>query len=525
MATVGEAFCEVLLKHRVGAVFGNPGSNELPFLRYLPDDLPYYLALQEGAAIAMADGYAQASGTVGFVNLHAASGTGNAMGCLTNTASSHTPLLITAGQQSRRYHPVNALLTNVDATKLCEPLVKWSGEPLRPEDAPLLASKALLLAQSAPAGPVYLSVPLDDWDRPADAATQRQLLDRSVHGRPVAPDSALEPLVQALAEASDPVLVLGPGVDTPLGYPAAIAFAQRSRLPVWNAPSAPRAPFPTTHPYYRGQLPSAAGDLARALDGHDLILVFGAPLFRYHAPSQDDYLPAGVAVHGVTDDPDEAARAPFGHVVIGDPAAALAQLVATVPVSTRTRPEAQALPVADTSGPAFTAEAITDAIDRGKTDDAVISFEWTSGTGGIDRLMTTHPQSRFFPAAGGLGWGMPAAIGLRLARPDRPVLALIGDGAMQYTTSALWTAARYRVPVTFIVANNRRYGALSGFSRLLGVPDGSYLDVPDVDIVKIAEGYGVAAQRVESLDELTQLVKVGMSATEPRLIEVPQREA
>ncbi|MFE4784423.1 thiamine pyrophosphate-dependent enzyme, partial [Streptomyces sp. NPDC056716] len=102
---------------------------------------------------------------------------------------------------------------------------------------------------------------------------------------------------------------------------------------------------------------------------------------------------------------------------------------------------------------------------------------------------------------------------------------LIGDGAMQYTTSALWTAARYRVPVTFIVANNRRYGALSGFSRLLGVPEGSYLDVPDVDIVKIAEGYGVAAQRVESLDELTQLVKVGMSATEPRLIEVPQREA
>ncbi|MFB7496436.1 thiamine pyrophosphate-dependent enzyme [Streptomyces sp. NPDC056161] len=225
----------------------------------------------------------------------------------------------------------------------------------------------------------------------------------------------------------------------------------------------------------------------------------------------------------MTDDPDEAARAPFGHVVIGDPSAALAHLVATVPISTRPRPEARVLPEADTSGPAFTPEAITDAINHGKTDDAVISFEWTSGAGCADRLTTTRPKSRFFPAAGGLGWGMPAAIGLRLARPDRPVLALIGDGAMQYTTSALWTAARHRIPVTFIVADNRRYGALGGFSRVLGVPEGPYLDVPDVDIVRIAEGYGVAGQRVESLEELTRLVEAGMQATEPRLIEVPQR--
>lgn len=159
MVTVTDAFYRVLRRHGVTAVFGNPGSNELSFLTGLPDDIPYYLVLQEGAAIAIADGYAQASGTIGFLNLHAASGTGNSMGCMTNTADCHTPMVIMAGQQARRYVPVGAMLTNVDPVKLGDPLVKWSGEPLRPQDGPALVSKGLMLANSAPRGVVYLSVP------------------------------------------------------------------------------------------------------------------------------------------------------------------------------------------------------------------------------------------------------------------------------------------------------------------------------------------------------------------------------
>ncbi|WUD71095.1 benzoylformate decarboxylase [Streptomyces sp. NBC_00510] len=523
VVTVSDAFYRILRHHGVKAVFGNPGSNELSFLTGLPEDIPYYLALQEGAAIAMADGFAQASDTTGFLNLHAASGTGNAMGCMTNTASCHTPMVVMAGQQSRRYVPVGAMLTNVDPTKLCDPLVKWSGEPPRPQDGPALVSKGLMLAASAPRGVVYLSVPLDDWNEPAEEGDLAHLMDRGVEGGPVLAPHVLDALAGVLGRAGSPVLVLGPGADTETGFPAAVALAERARLPVWVAPSPPRAPFPTRHRCYQGQLPSAVGAVAEVLSGHDVVLCFGAPVFRYHAPSGSDFLPPGVSVYGVTDDPDEAARAPFGRLAVGDPSDALVRLAEAAAPADRPWPPERTVTAADTSGPAFTAEAILDAIECGKSDDTVFALEWTSADMARDRLTVTRSKSLFYPAAGGLGWGLPAAIGLRLGRPERSVVALIGDGAMQYTTSALWTAARYRVPVTFVVCNNRRYRALEEFSELLHVPEGDYLDIAGIGVLDLARGYGLEAHRAEDLQDLTDFVHQGLTAQVPRLVEVHQR--
>ncbi|MBO3749289.1 benzoylformate decarboxylase [Streptosporangiaceae bacterium NEAU-GS5] len=523
MVTVSDAFYRILRHHRVKAVFGNPGSNELSFLTGLPDDIPYYLALQESAAIAMADGFAQATGTPGFVNLHAASGTGNAMGCLTNTAACHTPMVVMAGQQARRYVAVDAMLTNVDPTKLCDPLVKWSGEPLRPQDGPALVSKGLILAASAPQGVTYLSVPLDDWQEPADESALTHLLARSVDGAPIVSHVAIDVLAGVLASAASPALVVGPGADTEIGFRAAVALAERGHLPVWVAPSPPRAPFPTRHPLYQGQLPSAVGALAGRLSGYDAVLCFGAPVFRYHAPSDSDFLPPGVDLYGVTDDPDEAARAPVGHIAIGDPADAMARLAEAIPQSGRPKPSLRSIPQADTTGPAFTAEAILDAVDAGKTDDAVIALEWTSADLVRDRLTITRPKSLFYAASGGLGWGLPAAIGLGLGFPDRPVIALIGDGAMQYTPAALWTAARHQVPVTFVVCTNTKYRALEEFSELLHVPQGDYLDISGIDVLQIAQGYGVESRRAESLEDLTRFVGEATTARSPRLIEVRER--
>ena len=209
--TVAEASYELLKARGVTRIFGNPGSNELTMLTSLPDGIEYVLALQEGAAIAIADGFAQASGELGVVNLHSSSGTGNAMGNLTNSAAAHAPLLVIAGQQSRRYVPLNAMLTNNDATRLTEPLVKFSAEPLRPDDVPLALSQAALSAQSAPTGPTFVSVPLDDWNRPMDAAAAEPLLSRRVAGIPVVRDAELEEIIAALDAAVSPVLVLGPG--------------------------------------------------------------------------------------------------------------------------------------------------------------------------------------------------------------------------------------------------------------------------------------------------------------------------
>ena len=283
----------------------------------------------------MADGYAQATGRPVLVNVHAAAGTGNAMGNLTNAQSAHVPVIVTSGQQARRYAALGALLTNVDAPTLARPLVKWSNEPLRPQDVPHALSTCILLATSAPAGPVYLSLPLDDWDIDADAGALEQLKARAVYGDPVVPEGSLELRRSRLAAASNPVMILGPGADDAVGWGGATRLAEQLALPVFVASSPSRCPFPTRHPNYRGILPSDIPGVTGKLAGHDLIAAFGAAIFRYHEFAEGDYLPAGAELWAVTSDPDEAARAPVGHILIGDPSDALTRLAGTMAATGR----------------------------------------------------------------------------------------------------------------------------------------------------------------------------------------------
>jgi benzoylformate decarboxylase len=521
---IRDAFYDLLRSHEIDTVFGNPGSNELPLLRDFPSDFRYIQALQEGAAIGMADGYALATGRPALVNLHAAAGTGNAMGNLTNTQSGHVPVIVTSGQQARRYTALNAMLTNVEAPKLAEPLVKWSTEPLRPQDVPQVLSQAILLATAAPAGPVYISLPLDDWDQDAVADALTHLKARTVAGAPIVSSSGLDLLRDRIAAAASPAIVVGPGIDDPRGWDGAVRLAESLAAPVFVAPSPSRCPFPTRHPNFRGVLPSSVPDVARHFEGHDCVVAFGAAIFRYHEYGEGDYLPSGVEFWAVTADPDEAARAPFGRILIGDPTDAIARFADAVPAAGR-------MPLAaldraerpDQTGPAFTSEAIVDALDAATDDGTVIANEWTSVDTTWDRFAISRPGSLFFPAAGGLGWGLPAAIGLQLGDPSRRVLALLGDGALHYTVSALWTAARYRVPVVFVVARNQEYGALKQFTQVMRASDVPGLDLPDMDITGIAAGYGIPATRAQTLSELTRLVGDGLAGESPRLIEIAQR--
>ena len=464
---VRDAFYEVLRAHGITTIFGNPGSNELPMLSDLPSDFRYILALQEGAVIGMADGFAQATGKPATVNLHAAADTGNAMGNLVNTQAGHVPVIITSGQQARRYTELKAYLTNVDAPKLVEPLVKWSHEPARPQDAPQSLSKAILLATAAPSGPVYLSLPLDDWDVDADASALGHLKSRVIDGNPVVPEEALGRLRERLAAAVNPVMVTGPDIDTPAGWDGAVRLAEKLSLPVLVAPSPSRCPFPTRHPNYRGVLPGSIPDVASHFDGHDLVVAFGAPIFMYHEFADGDYLPTGAELWAVTADPDEAARAPVGHILIGDPAEAVKRLADTIPGAGRPPLARQPLPEADTTGPAFTEEAIMDALNAAKTDSTVFAHEWTSTmVNGWDRLEITRPGSLYLSAGGGLGWE---------------------------------------------------------FSRFMHDPDAPGMELPEMDIPGIAAAYGVRSERVKTLSDLTRAVKEGLSSDGPSLIEISER--
>lgn len=521
MATIRDLTYELLRRNGITMIFGNPGSNELPFLQDFPADFRYVLALHEGVAIGIADGHAQATGRTALVNLHSAAGTGNAMGGFANAWNSHSPLVVTAGQQTRAMIGIEPLLTNLDATTLPKPLVKWSYEPARAEDVPLAMSRALHLSSLPAPGPVYLSIPYDDWAKPADPESLR-LLERKVFAAGALDDDATASLAARLDRSTNPVMVLGPDVDAARANEFAVKLAERLAAPVWVAPSAPRCPFPTTHPNFRGLLPASMAGISRLLDGHDLVLVAGAPVFRYHEYDPGPLLPSGAELIQITCDADEAARAPMGDAVVGDVGRILAALADAVAVSRRTAPQPRTTPKRIPPGETpLAAERVLELMDELAPRDAIYVNESTSTIEAMwERMRWEEPGSYYFGAAGGLGFAMPAAVGVQLAVPDRQVIALIGDGSANYSITALWTAAQHDVPVVFVIMRNGTYGALRWFAGVLKAEGVPALDVPDIDFVAIATGYGLEAVRVETDAAFAAAFTKAIKAGRPSLIEV-----
>ncbi|ANY08965.1 benzoylformate decarboxylase [Pseudonocardia sp. HH130630-07] len=522
MATIGDAGWAVLRAHGIDTVFGNPGSNELPFLAAMPAGTRYVLGLHEGVVVGMADGYAQATGGPALVNLHAASGTGNAMGALANAVHAHSPLVLTAGQQVRSTVGQDVMLANTDAALLPRPLVTWSSEPADAQDVPRSLAEAVHTALLEPRGPVYLSIPYDDWAAPAGPHTDHLPARRTRSAAALAPEQLTE-LATALGTAAAPVLVLGPQVDAAGANADAVVLAEKLACPVWIAPSASRCPFPTRHPAFRGVLPASVRDVNRSLAGHDVVLVAGAPVFRYHQHLPDDLLPGGTRLLHLTADPAEAARAPVGEAWVAPVGPALAGLAAAVtPAARPAPPPPPPFPAPGGADGHVPPEQLFALVRAAAPAGTVHVCESTST---VDAFFAqadlTEPGSYLFPAAGGLGFGLPAAVGAQLAHGSRRrVVALVGDGSANYGITALWSAARYRIPVVFVILRNGTYGALRGFAELLGTGETPGLDLPGLDFVRIAEGYGVPAESVRDADTLAAALATAFGADGPRLIEV-----
>src|SRR5580700_5160310 len=521
MSSVHDLTYDLLRRHGVTTIFGNPGSNELPFLRDFPSDFRYFLCLHEGVVVGMADGYAQATGKPALINLHSAAGTGNGMGALANAWNSHTPLIVTAGQQTRAMVGVEALLTNLDSTQLPRPLVKWSCEPSLAQDVPLAMSRALHMAALPPSGPVYLSVPYDDWAAEADPRSSA-LINRQVRAIGSFDAPSLSRVVDRLNAAKNPVLVLGPEVDACRATAYAVRLAEKLRSPVWVAPSAPRCPFSTTHPCFRGLLPASIKRVSAALSRHDLALVIGAPVFRYHQYEPGKYLPDEAELISVTSDPQEAARAPVGDAIVGNIYATLQALADSVRRSDRPSPTPQARPAPAKIGPApLLPEAVFDVIAATAPSDTIYLNESTSTTDFLWRRLPMQEQgSYYFGAAGGLGFAMPASLGVQLAEPSRRVIAVVGDGSANYSITALWTAAHYKIPVVFLILKNGTYGALRWFAEVLKVDAVPGLDVPGIDFLSLAKGYGVESVSAATAEALKQALTTALASQTPTLIEV-----
>jgi benzoylformate decarboxylase len=525
--TVHEVTYDLLRELGLTTVFGNPGSTEQTFLKDFPDDFTYVLGLQEASVLAMADGFAQSTGAPALVNVHTAAGTGNAMGSLVAAYKGNVPLIVTAGQQTREMLLCEPYLTNKDETLFPLPWVKWAYQPGRAQDVPAAFMRAYAMALQPPAGPVFLSIPLDDWEKPALGSA----VVRTVSHR-VSPDAQrLREFAERINRSQRPMLVYGPEVDRSGAWDAGVAFAEKVGAPVYTGPLPDRASFPEDHHLYQGQLPMTIAGVTDVLRGHDLVLVVGAQVFRYYPYVAGEYLPEGTELLHITADPGLAGAAPVGDSLLADALLALDQIVGMVDErSDRPVPTAQPAPpsvAAEATAP-LTPDAVWSTLASVKPADSPVVTESTSTIAQQLRFMpSTRPASFFATASGGIGWGVPAAVGVALgdrARGvKRSVVATVGDGSFQYSVQAIWTAAQLRLPVVYVVMRNGEYSILKSFAELEKTPGVPGLDLPGLDIASIATGFGCRAITVDSTEKLAHEFTGALAADGPTVIVVPTK--
>ncbi len=513
--TVREASFALLRSFGLTTVFGNPGSTEIPMFRDFPADFRYVLGLQESVVVAMADGYAQSRAGAALVNLHSAAGVGHAVGSIFTAYRNQSPLVITAGQQARSMLPLEPFLYSDQAPSLPRPYVKWSCEPSRAQDVPAAIARAYYTAMQPPRGPTFVSVPVDDWDRlclPVAART----VSAAVAGDP----ALLARAGAALGAARHPVIVVGASVARDGAWEQAIALAERHQAPVWVSPRSARNSFPERHRLFAGFLPPDRLSVLERMQGADLVLVLGAPVFTYHVETPEGpHVPPGVTLIQLTDDPAAAAWAAVGMAVVTDLRLGIAALLEH-PTPKRSPPPPRPAPPRQAAGRLTDAYLMQQIAALRPADSIIVEEAPSSRSAMQEHLPMEVPDSFHTCASGGLGHGLPAAVGVALGRPGRKVIGLLGDGSAMYSIQGLWTAAELRLPVVFIIINNHSYYGLVEFGRLFNQPDVPGTELPHLDFCALARGHGVQAQRVERCEELDAALAGAFAAAEPRLVEV-----
>ncbi len=511
--TVRRAVFDFLRQAGSTTVFGNPGSTELRMLREWPADFRYVLGLQESVVVAAAAGHAMGTGRLAVVSLHSAGGVGHALGSVFTAYRDRVPLLIFAGQQTRAMLPTRPFLAADEPAGFPRPYVKWSGQPDRAEDVPAAVAEAYRLAMTPPRGPVFISVPEDDWDRPAAAVPARDV--RADFG---ADPRALGELADALNEARSPALVIGAGVDDDGAEDVVVELAERATAAVWLAPLSARSGFPEDHRLFQGFLPPVRDQVAQVLAGHDVIVAIGGPIFKFHVHSDGPYLPAGARLFQLDCDPSQAAWAPVGTSVLSTVRAGVTALLDLVFKAPRPDPPSRPALPPDPGDAALVIDTVRDLLPA----NAVIVEEAPSHRDVFHaRLPITRPGGFLTTGSGALGWGLPVAVGRALAGGGERVVCVVGDGSSMYSIQALWTAAQYRAPVTFIVLNNSGYEAVKQLGRRMGNPEPVGTDIVGIDFVAVAAGLGCPGRRVATATDLAPALAEALCVDGPYLLEVP----
>ncbi len=540
------AFLALLQQEGITHLFGNPGTTELPIMDALPGhpDLRYVLALQESALVAMADGYSRASGRLSACNVHVAPGLGNAMGSLYNAKFYGSPVILTAGQQEQGHGLTEPMLYD-ELVPIAAPLVKWAVEVTRLADLPRIVHRAAKIALTPPTGPVFISLP-------GDILNEEMALDL---GSPTRVDTSarpteevLESLAQRVLAAGSPVIVSGHEVATHDALQEVGEFAETLGAPIYQQTVPYAAHMQSAHPCFMGAMPREQSKARALLEHHDLMICIGADVLRTSVFSKVDPLPTRTRLVQIgLRDWEMGKNYPTELAIRADVKTTLQALTPTIKSrlsaeraglvqdslaalsdrnwsAQRELNRERLLASADFSATPIDPELLMLQIAEALPSDAVVVDEGLVSAAALLRYLPLRDaQSYFGLASGGIGFAVAGAVGIQLALPERPVVALIGDGSSMYNIQALWTAANLELPITYIIANNRGYRILK--ERLVAFHDnhqftGMEFHKPEIDFVSLAESMGVKALRIENAADVSGALQEAMRGKGPTLLDV-----
>jgi len=522
---VRDAVFDLFRRRGLTTMFANPGSTEVPFLAGMPDDLRFVLGLHEGSVVGMATGFAIGRGEPALVLLHTTAGLGTAVSGLATARVNRAPLVVVVGQQDRRHLAYEPFLAGRLAG-LAGQYPVGVEEPAQAQDVPAAVERAYHAAVTR-RGPALVIVPMGDWEEPADDEREPAAAGGRLLRAAAAAPGAVEALSALLAGARSPALVVGAGADDPETWAALVELAERLVAPVFQEPFGARAGFPQDHRLYAGVLPADRLRLRRALAPHDALLVVGAPVFRQTAYVPGRLTEPGTRIAVVVEDADEAHRSPAEVTVLAPPAAVCRELVARVPSREGDAP-APAPPPAPPEPPApggpLTASHVLAALAERLPRETVVIEEAPVDRPEIHaRLRAREPLGYLSAAHGGLGFAIPAAVGLRMALPARPVVAVVGDGSALYGVHALWSAAHYRAGPLVVVLSNGGYVVMDRLAEKHGGA-APWPAFADVEVATIARGFGSPARRITEHCELEaaldEVVPTLAAREEPLLLDV-----
>lgn len=544
-----EALLEILTSEGVDYIFGNPGTTELPLIDALLREphIHYVFGLQETSVVAMADGYAHASGKVGFVNLHTAGGLGHGMGSLLNAHISQTPLVVTAGQQDLRHTVTDPLLFD-DLVGIAAPAVKWAKEVTSAKQLPILVRRAFHDSTAAPSGPVFLSLPMDVMEGMTDVNIGHP---SRIYRRSTA--AGLSELAKDLAGVAPGKLALiaGDEVRTSQAANEVVKVAELLGAPVFGSSWPFCMPFPTNHPLWQGNLPTTAAQIAQALTPYDAVLALGGNSLVTVLYSEGAAVPEQCKIYQLSDSADNLGRTYSTHLsMVGDIKASLTALIPLLDSLTQPQRDAHTAQIKSAqqrresqhilltqqvveqwSSPVITPLVAANEVMKAIGPNVPIIDEAIATTRHIKALLNRSAASQYsFIRGGALGWGMPAAVGTSLGIGREPVVSLVGDGAALYSPQSLWTAAREQLPVTFIVMNNREYNVLKNFMRAqedyVSAKANEYIAmdiIPAIDYQALATAMGVPSRRIDKASDIADAVAQGIRSGKPNLIEIAIR--